>query len=414
MNLRFWTEMPTCLFMDTMSNPKNYINLYHYIRPILQSARKLVTSVQHSEQVKRQRTTLIASRVRIVSVIFAMVTPLWILVDWFAFPLPIWAWLALLRFVSTLIFLFLIYSSKKCITETHSLLILLIMLSVPPGFYLASIPIIEYYTPLDQIGRIYYSLFSLLPLVVVAGLSVFPLTVFETLFLATPIFLTTLFGTFWNREFDIQLFINKGWIIFLLTGVSMVSGMNQLFYMIELIRQASHDGLTGAYTRKTGTEAIELLFRLSTMHNTNLTIAYFDLDDFKKLNDEFGHDAGDRALLDMTRELQSHLRKGDMVIRWGGEEFLILLANTNLDGAKTVIKKIISYGFGKRPNGTALTASIGVAERISDNTNDWPELLELADKRMYQAKQSGKARSVFGDNDILIQEIKQDNEAKND
>lgn len=376
--------------------------IYLFLKPLIQSSWKLISSLHHSDQVKRQRSKLIASRVKLVSVIFAMVTPLWVVVDWYALPYPAWAYLAVYRVICTFLFLLLIFYSSKSNSELFSLFLLVVLLAIPPGFYLASIPAIEA-VPLDAKGEIYYSLFALLPLIVVAGLSVFPLTVFEVLLFSFPIFLVSVFGGWVGKELTLGEFINTSWMMLLIIGVSMISGMNQLHYMIELIKQASHDGLTGAYTRKTGTESIELLFRLSTMHETNFSIAYFDLDDFKKINDEFGHDKGDVALLTMTQQLQSHLRKGDMIIRWGGEEFIILLTNTNIEGAKTVVEKILKVGFGKRPDGKPLTASIGVAERVIDGAKDWPDLLEIADQRMYEAKRSGKARCILKDNAVILQ-----------
>ena len=153
--------------------------------------------------------------------------------------------------------------------------------------------------------------------------------------------------------------------------------------------------LTGAFTRPSGAETLDLQYHIAAMHEAPITVAFVDLDDFKSVNDSFGHDEGDRVLQAMAESLRSCLRRGDALIRWGGEEFLLVLGNTDPLGARLVVQRLREKGFGVRPDGAALTASIGVAERIKDGTLDWPQLVELADKRMYDAKNSGKDRAIL-------------------
>ena len=87
--------------------------------------------------------------------------------------------------------------------------------------------------------------------------------------------------------------------------------------------------------------------------------------------------------------------RGDVLVRWGGEEFLVLLANSDVQGARLVVERLRAAGFGERPDGTPLTASIGLAERLIDRASDWPELIEVADQRMYAAKLGGRDRAIL-------------------
>lgn len=92
----------------------------------------------------------------------------------------------------------------------------------------------------------------------------------------------------------------------------------------------------------------------------------------------------------MTRQL----RTGDILARWGGEEFVIIMPNTAAAKAAVGLERTRAAGFGQRPEGGPLTACIGIAERSADRVDDWSMLVDLADARMYEAKQSGRNRIV--------------------
>ena len=133
-----------------------------------------------------------------------------------------------------------------------------------------------------------------------------------------------------------------------------------------------------------------------------LTVAFVDIDRFKQVNDGYGHDTGDRVLRHVARQLQRGLRQGDALVRWGGEEFLVVLAGTDKEGARVVISRLGAFGFGARPDGTPVTACFGLAERIGDGLKDENEMIELADRRMYEAKISGRNRAVFAHGDVIV------------
>lgn len=195
---------------------------------------------------------------------------------------------------------------------------------------------------------------------------------------------------------DWPSFAGAFWLLVLITGVSTLASMSQLAFMIALVRQAIRDPLTGVFSRSSGEEVLELelQFIIARRSDAALSIAFIDLDHFKSINDQFGHEAGDKALLDMTGIVSSHLRRGDMLARWGGEEFLLIMPNTGLSQAEAALLRMRSIGFGMRPDSTPLTASIGIAERNADAVTDWKVLVDLADQRMYLAKQGGRDRVV--------------------
>lgn len=103
---------------------------------------------------------------------------------------------------------------------------------------------------------------------------------------------------------------------------------------------------------------------------------------------------GDTVLNASAAMLRNMLRNGDMLGRWGGEEFILTFPNTTMEQAMQAIQRMRQHGLGLRPEGQPVTASIGIAERISDQTPDWKALIERADERMYVAKTSGRNRVV--------------------
>lgn len=364
----------------------------------------LTLSTPHSPYLRRHRMSFIIGRVQLVSFIFAILIPLWTVIDYMAFPWPEWAILSVMRVGSGLIFLGLAWPWKIEASSKAAFTMLTIMLFGPPVFYLVSQPMLSG-MDLNFWGSIATQLYALLPYIVLAGLSVFPLTVMEMLIFGLPFLAVTAYGAAQVENFTLETYIGNLWLASLILAVSMFSSVSQLRYMIALVSRSSLDPLTGAYTRRSGSEIIDMQYRVSIRQGASFAIVFFDLDNFKSINDTYGHDQGDKTLVSFTQNLQDMLRGSDVIVRWGGEEFLAVLPNTNVDGARLVVGRITEKWLGTRPDGEPLTASIGIAERIADGLDDWLDLVEMADKRMYIAKKMGRARAVFGDDYVVKDEF---------
>ena len=354
----------------------------------------LVTPHQHLSLLARRRATMIVNRVRLFAFMFAVLTPLWSLVDLVVFPFPLWFGLALMRLITGVAFasLVLYYRPNGELLDAYRAMALLF--AIPTLFYIASFTLLNHYQ-LAGISAAIGAGYAFLPFVLLAGLSVFPLTLLESLAVASPILIAQGFaGTLSWSTLDWPSFAGAFWLLFLITGVATLAGLSQLAFMIALVRQAIRDPLTGAFSRRSAEEVLELQFTIATRSKAALALAFIDLDHFKSINDRFGHEAGDKALIDMTTLIGNNLRDGDMLARWGGEEFLLIMPNTDSDQAQTALQRLRSRGFGLRPDNTPLTASIGTCERGADQIADWKGLVELADQRMYQAKRGGRDRMV--------------------
>lgn len=163
----------------------------------------------------------------------------------------------------------------------------------------------------------------------------------------------------------------------------------------KLAEVAAVDDLTGIHNRRGFFEKAQFLLDLVRRQNHPLSLLALDLDYFKKINDTYGHDAGDQALCHFTDLIASQLRQSDVFGRVGGEEFVIVLGDTNLDGARYLAEKLcrLVHETPLDIEGDILhiSVSIGVVERL-DSEMDVESLLKRADTLLYKAKDNGRNR----------------------
>jgi diguanylate cyclase (GGDEF)-like protein len=168
----------------------------------------------------------------------------------------------------------------------------------------------------------------------------------------------------------------------------------------ELRYLAVHDFLTKTYNRRYFSEQLAEEIERVKRGGGQFSIIMLDIDRFKKVNDTFGHHAGDLVLINMAEAIQNRIRKIDTLARWGGEEFVILLPGTSAEQAVILaedLREIIAAV--EMPAASRVTASFGVAGYRPGDTVD--SLIIRADELMYQAKATGGnsvAKEVPGDN----------------
>ncbi|HYA87200.1 MAG TPA: diguanylate cyclase [Nitrospirota bacterium] len=158
-----------------------------------------------------------------------------------------------------------------------------------------------------------------------------------------------------------------------------------------LTSQAATDPLTGIYNRSKFNEMLNAEIHRALRFNTSLSLIMFDIDDFKKINDNFGHHEGDKVLREVTALVTQNVRIHDIFARWGGEEFMIMVANTALDNARQFAEKlrhnIDNHNF---QGGQHVTCSFGVAQLGIDENDDL--LTKKVDNALYRAKAAGRNR----------------------
>lgn len=164
-------------------------------------------------------------------------------------------------------------------------------------------------------------------------------------------------------------------------------------------RLAHTDFLTGLHNSRSFRELAEHELKKAERHQRCLTLVYIDLDDFKKINDAFGHKRGDEFLQGVAGCMKDSLRPYDIIARLGGDEFAICLPETDTDQARTVLERIRHRLQHSLPDFSPIRTSMG-AVTVTGPDYDFTRLLKQADDLMYQAKQQGKDSALFRSNHL--------------
>jgi diguanylate cyclase (GGDEF)-like protein len=164
----------------------------------------------------------------------------------------------------------------------------------------------------------------------------------------------------------------------------------------QMYESALRDGLTKVFNKKYFTDYLEKEFAFADRHGGPLALIFIDIDFFKKINDTFGHPAGDQVLSDLSQHMTTLLRTEDVLARFGGEEFTVLCRGSDLSGAKVVAERLrrtvaerkFVYGGKEIP----VTISLGIVAIPESGITDHNAFLAAADKALYEAKRSGRNR----------------------
>ncbi|MDX1701875.1 MAG: GGDEF domain-containing protein, partial [Melioribacteraceae bacterium] len=176
----------------------------------------------------------------------------------------------------------------------------------------------------------------------------------------------------------------------------------------ELFESASKDNLTKIYNRAFFIERFSQEFSYALRHHSLLSLVILDIDYFKKVNDTYGHQAGDYILCEIVNVISKIIRKEALFARYGGEEFIILLRDINEEKAyifaNRIKEAVEEYKFKFEGNVISLTISVGISTYKKGNFKDHEEMLRVADKYLYKAKNSGRNRvkSILTDKKYLL------------
>jgi diguanylate cyclase (GGDEF)-like protein len=347
--------------------------------------------------VQRKRIEIMQGRIHLLVAFLALCIPASSILDAFTFEHDLWRQLFFARLmvsmacVAFLVFFHWLYENPA--PSMHSIYVQLgFLFVIPTLFYIYCLDMND--TPVTtgfMSGAVVKS-YHLFPFLILSGLGFFPLTFLEAASIVMP-FLTAycvITGipdvSSWSNE------LGTLWSLAMMALMASVIGGSQLGLLVQLVTYSSYDLLTNCLGRRSGEEIFRALWAYSIRKKNHLAIVLVDLDHFKTVNDKFGHQAGDAILSSVAARMRGMLRTSDIIIRWGGEEFLILLPDANIDNATLVVTRMMQAGFGVWPDGMKQTVSVGVAERINENVDGTERVVQIADSRLYKAKAAGRSR----------------------
>jgi diguanylate cyclase (GGDEF)-like protein len=356
------------------------------------AAWRFLAESRHTPALAKSRAQTLSTRVRYFAGSLAVLTVALVIFDLLFFDRVLPAWLACGQVAAALPFVMLALPPQGPPTIQAARVELAALLGLPLMYFLfATLVLPSLVEDADRQQAIILMVYSQGLFVLAAGLSLFPLTALEAgIALAAILLVAGVDDNFREGWISVTDAVGRIWLLLLVGAVSAIAAMSQLMLLALVIDRSARDHLTGLLNREFGIELLDAQYRVAQRHGQPLSMLFLDLDRFKLVNDRHGHEAGDAVLQQVSAALTAVLRSQDIIIRWGGEEFLVLMPNTDEAGARRAVERLAQQGLGLRPDGAVQTACIGIAERSIDGALDWTRLLELADERMYAAKEGGR------------------------
>lgn len=164
----------------------------------------------------------------------------------------------------------------------------------------------------------------------------------------------------------------------------------------KTVEASRFDNLTKIFNRETIKSKLDILCSMIPNHNNSIAVAFIDLDDFKNINDKFGHDSGDKCLVFLCNKLKEEFNQNSYVGRYGGDEFIVVFNQYTKQDIENKFNELYDYFSNNLINGIEIKLSIGVSfAKINDLEVDSVKLLKAADTALYQAKKKGKNQLFF-------------------
>ena len=229
------------------------------------------------------------------------------------------------------------------------------------------------------------------------AITAFRLSMFNVYYARTPEFIL-LSGEIRTLQMinTIMIFWSLSLICFVCSESSQELEGKLLEYNEMLEKQANEDALTGLYNRRKGREILNAV-ALNHEMAANCCVSIADIDFFKKVNDTYGHDAGDEVLKTLARLFEKEMRRKDFVARWGGEEFLFVFINCNGDEAYIMLEelrqKVENIKILVEEQEISVTMTFGLTEFFMYDGVD--ETLKAADEKLYRGKEGGRNRIIY-------------------
>lgn len=372
--------------------PTAYVSLRQKFRQMTQrvNPHDILTTSEHSRDFNASRSEYIAIRIRTLAILFAMIAPMWLPIDYLVMEHDTFIHFVALRLSFSVLFLILGLWGTFCTSLLMARIRLLAFVTIPGLFFLISHQLLAGGTADSGVLHGY----NFLPFLMMALLAIVPLTLFEGLSYTTINITFFLFTKLLNGDFWRLAGIGEFWLLILLASVTLWIQMSQLHMLMRLYREATRDALTGLVNRRVLSKKLEQELDQNSDADRNLSILLFDLDLFKRINDNYGHHTGDLVLQAFAEILRKHCLGNNMAGRYGGEEFLAVLPDSSVEMAKVLAEEIrtachrYKVYSEEAEQEISFTTSIGVALRKKGESAS--EFLSRVDQGLYAAKAAGR------------------------
>lgn len=352
--------------------------------------RDTLTARHHSRDFIYAYGHYLRSRVMAMGFIFLILSPLWLLIDAMTLPQPLHRYTLAGRVVMMLGFALVVWWAWRSEEQINRIRFSTgTLIALPALFYALVLSLVP---PGDSQALIGY---SFIPFLLVASLSIFPFTLVESLLAGALLqglltYSQQVAGT-WLTPVGLE----EQWLLAALLVVSLTANHFQLSLLLRLYRQATHDALTGLLNRGALERRFAELEREASRTGNVIPhgLLMMDIDHFKQVNDTHGHSVGDKVLREFARVIALQVRTGDMVARFGGEEFVVVMMGTDIANAAHIAERIrqaveSATLFDHDGHPVPVTTSIGVAcPQALESSED---VLKRADGHLYCAKAKGR------------------------
>ncbi len=350
----------------------------------------IISTQSHSKDFKETRADYIVLRLRLLTIVYAVFILLWMPFDYIFLRPEHFAALVFPRVLMTVFLLLIGRITLRPLTSRQVNFLLALTIISACTFYLIAMRILN-----QGVAEAPLAGYNMMPILIVSMLGVFPLT-----FDWGITFIATIMITFLGLEASLGQLItantaNMLWMFLMMGGISLWVQWSHLLMLLRLYRESTLDPLTGLINRRVLMKRLSFEIAHLNERNTTFCIMMFDLDRFKRINDNYGHLIGDKVLKTTAVILQKGLREHDIIARFGGEEFVAVLPNCRIEEAIAVAERIRTVCYGTHltaPNGDDIqsSTSVGVTEYKPGEAIE--ATLNRVDELLYRAKEMGRNR----------------------
>ena len=351
----------------------------------------VVSTSHHSKDFVQTRNQYIVERLKLICLFFAISVPASSLLDFIVFESKQAELLLVNRLMLSAVLVGLYQFIKRSHTVKMTRLVLTVSFLLPVIFYTA--------TELSLTQTMVYKdipwCFTLTPYLIVAMLGLFPLTISGGIAMLSVVTFPLAILEYIQYTGNYTAVIDKVWLLVLFGGISLWLQSGQLVMLLKLYRESTVDPLTGLINRRVLMRQVEGITNNSNETKEPYCVMMFDLDHFKRVNDTYGHMVGDQVLVKIAELLKRELRSSDVIARFGGEEFLVVMPHHQLEQAThvairlgEVIRKACVITDDQQE--ITFTTSIGVTQYVANEPT--AQLFIRVDDLLYQAKENGRDR----------------------